>query len=262
MSTLWLNREIFNRKPRSHAELPFANPPDSRLDVDDQMLWIRHNLELGLPVKFVSRKQLLRRHIVPATGDILAGTIDFVHAGLTSLGKPRPEIDYYPKALEPWFFRKIWKSTKKKVVERLEFIDEPVFVKPADKLKVFTGQVFHESVLLDSTPYKGNVWCSEPIQFISEWRVYVVDSKIRHMGFYGGVDEMRRPHTDYVNLMILALSNDPDWKWKNYCLDVGVLQNNAVALVEVGLGYAMGGYDIKGEDYYDMVKGWWNEATV
>ena len=69
----------------------------------------------GMTIRHISLKKLLHKRpdSMPQPGDLPVGDIPFIHAVLRALGKPIPTIDYYPEALTPWLFRRVWKQPMK-----------------------------------------------------------------------------------------------------------------------------------------------------
>jgi hypothetical protein len=242
---------VFEQKPGSFGH-------------DQIMLYEEHYLRRGQPVRYVPIKHLRQKRAdaLPKADEVVAGSIDFVHAALQSLSLPVPPIVYYPEALQPWLHRRIWMTTLGEAVARLGTVDEPVFVKPAERLKAFTGNVFHEAPTLASVPYpkKGRVWCSLPVAWHAEWRTYVVDGKIKAISHYAG-DDLIQPDRAEIEKAVAALLAS-GWPSRNFCCDFGLLSTGETACVEYGDGYSMGAYDVAREDYYAMIFNWWREQIA
>ena len=231
--------------------------PDPRLDREETLLFEAHVLKRNLPYERVPIKHVRRKQVTLGRDSVVAGSIQFVHAAIKTLGLPAPGLNYYPDHLKPWLYRNVWKARLRDVIARLESRDEPVFVKPAEKLKAFTGTVFHDSAVLSQVQYPkgGYVWCSNPVPFRAEWRVYVAGGEVRHAGFYAGIDETTPPDMVEINKALavhMAATGE-----RNFCADFGLLADGNTALVEMADGYIMGAYDISSEDYYAVIKGWW-----
>ena len=89
--------------------------------------------------------------------------------------------DYYPDFLSSYFYRKIWKTSG--FVDYKRFKIDGLFIKPADNYKSWDGHLFSEE---DKNINYGEVWCSEVVDFINEWRYYVVDGKVVCSAWYDG----------------------------------------------------------------------------
>lgn len=133
--------------------------------------------------------------------------------------------DYYPDFLQSWIHRKIWQAQKWPHFHR-------VFVKPADCHKRFTGFVTNGTW---KGRKRGPLWCSEVVQFVSEWRYYVANGRVIAAKWGSGV-ECEPPHLEI--------------KWPmDYCaaVDFGSFENGKIALIEANSPFACGWYGPMGE---------------
>src|SRR5690606_20863917 len=111
--------------------------------------------------------------------------------------------------------RKVNRVTLKNLAE-----DFRGFVKPV-KLKLFDGMVIQSSKDLEGlTTYSEGteVYVSDVVQFLTEWRYYVVDGELAAWGNYLG-DENVTPDIHVVKHAVESLKGI----YRNYCLDFGVL---------------------------------------
>jgi hypothetical protein len=146
--------------------------------------------------------------------------------------------DYYPEFLKDYLFRKVWRTDKWPV-------NEKVFIKPADFHKRFTGFCTTGGYRKKK---KGPYWCSEIVHFINEWRYYVADGKILTGEWYDG-DEVNTPDAPDLGIKI------PE----RFCgaIDFGVTNQGKLALVESQPPYACGWYGKNDKLYVEwLVKGW------
>lgn len=135
----------------------------------------------------------------------------------------------------------------------------PVFIKPAHKVKRFTGRVV--STIDDLAPLShigGNLelHCSEPVQWVSEYRVPVIHSKIQGYFWYDG-DKGIAVDKAEVEEMVDKFTMAP---WA-YCLDVGVLGTGETALVEMNDAFSIGMYEGMEKCYGDLLTTRWKELT-
>ena len=136
------------------------------------------------------KKHLIRNKIKLTKNDFIAGDIQTMFTAMKQLGIEYSYNDY-PECLKKYLHRKIWTSTMKDIKNR--FFDdhniEPVFIKPKDKLKRFTGFIIESLDELYKANNAGNnveIICSETVNWVSEYRVPVIDGKIRDYCLYSG----------------------------------------------------------------------------
>lgn len=206
-------------------------------------------------------KEILQRRIKLRHGDFVAGSLQVTLPALKQLGVDHYRNDDYPQELEQYLHRNVWFSSMKYFRQRIENDGEvaPVFIKPAHKVKRFTGRVV--STLDDLAPLShigGNLelHCSEPVRWVSEYRVPVIHGKIQGYFWYDGdksiaVDkaEVEKMAHDYVMA-----------PWA-YCLDVGVLDTGETALVEMNDAFSIGMYEGMEACYPDLLATRWKELT-
>jgi hypothetical protein len=205
-------------------------------------------------------KEILQRRIKLRLGDFVAGGLQVTLPALKQLGVNYRNDDY-PLDLAQYLHRNIWSSSMKYFRQRIENEGEdvPVFIKPLRKVKRFTGRVI--SARDDLAPL-GNIggsielYCSEPVQWVSEYRVPVIHGKIQGYFWYDGdrnimVDkaEVEKMAHDYVMA-----------PWA-YCLDVGVLGTGETALVEMNDAFSIGMYEGMEKCYGDLLTTRWKELT-
>jgi hypothetical protein len=73
-------------------------------------------------------------------------------------------------------------------------------------------------------------------------------------------DENIKIDLNEVNKALQSLW-DNNYKFNNFVIDFGVLDNGKTALVEMGEGYSMGAYDVDPKDYFKLVTNWFKEIT-
>ena len=165
---------------------------------------------------------------------------------------------YLPKPLNiPEIFsgilgRKIWECRKS------ELNQFPVFVKPLDDLKLFTGFVAKSQKDFDLYPelsdWDGMLFCSEPLdEILSEWRCYVLNGKVFNCSCYMG-DSLIFPDKNEIQYLVSAYKDAP----AGYSLDVAVTKAGT-KLVECNDAWALGYYGGYFVDYFNMVKVRWLE---
>jgi len=150
--------------------------------------------------------------------------------------------DYYPDWLQPYLYRKVWKSNK--------WLMKKAFVKPADMHKRFSGKI-------TSGSYKGKkkppFWYSEIISFVNEWRYYISNGKILCGEWYQG-DEEKMPNAPFTDMKYSVL-----YFPKDFCgaVDFGETIEGKFALIESQHPYSCGWYGKEHEIYCQwLIDGW------
>ena len=184
------------------------------------------------------------------------GWVRTVQAALRQIGITPPEPIDYPSSLQPWFGRKIEKST----LGRLRFIPlaQPMFIKPVEH-KLFTGTTIDDSrdwAEVADFPDDTQIWTSEIVDFVSEWRCFIQDHRLVGIRHYRG-DPWLLPDKMTVIQMIRAWDDAP----AGCAIDVGVVKSGATCLVEVNDGFALGDYGLSGLTYFEVLMSRWEQMV-
>lgn len=185
---------------------------------------------------------------------IFVGGVGNVRKRLKNLATEIPDEIEYPECLEKFLNRKIWSSTLREVIEKEQF---GIFIKP--KLtKLFQGKVINEFKDLIDLNYQEEVevWCSELIPVITEWRCFVRYGKLLDVRFYKGNWDSQL-NLDIVNDAIENYFNQP----AAFCLDFGVDSNGNHYLIEVNDGHSLGTYGMGAISYAKFLSARWSELT-
>lgn len=195
--------------------------------------------------------------LVVSPHNIFFGGIGFVQTALTKLDFKIPEHNDYPDCLSKFYGRKITESTIDKISNNPELWN--VFVKPNDKLKKFTGRHIKTTYdLIGCGDIEGDVpvWVSEPVEFISEWRVFVRYKEILGVKLYKG-DWRNQYDYKIIEEAVNSYENAP----AGYALDFGLTADGRFLIVEVNEGYAIGNYGLFYIDYAKLISARWAEMT-
>lgn len=185
----------------------------------------------------------------------IVGFVGDVRAALNKMGKPDPYTLDYPPELQDFIRRDIRQTVLREVRET----KTPVFVKPVQH-KLFTGFVWTGSAAdryrlatyESSTP----VWVCKPVEFVSEYRCFVLDGEILDVRRYKG-NWNEAPFKGWVEEAIQAYKSAP----RAYALDFGVTWGGRSLLVEVNDSYALGNYGLPSIPYANMIEARWEEMT-
>lgn len=217
----------------------------------------------GVPVSSFLQKQMTRGRLALDRSTLVVGEVPMVELALRKLGVEVPGDHSYPEALRPFLLRRVWPSTLRDV--RRALLDEdhqPMFVKPRDRLKRFTGKVLgHAGDLASLHPVSGaaEVWCSEIVKFVSEHRVFVIDGAIVGIRHYDG-DASIALDGEAVERAIAVWTASGDAA-AAYGIDFGVLADGQTALIELNDGYALGSYGLPEGVYSDLLIRRWLQLT-
>jgi hypothetical protein len=189
--------------------------------------------------------------------NIFFGSINFIQKALKKLGFEIPKHNDYPKSLSKFYGRNISESTINKVANNPELWN--VFVKPKTQLKKFTGRHIKSTFDLIGCGDRENdipIWVSEPVNFISEWRVFVRYNQILGVKSYKGD---WRSQYDYkiIEEAVNSYENSP----AGYAIDFGLTKEGKLLVVEVNEGYSIGSYGLFYIDYAKLISARWAEMT-
>lgn len=214
---------------------------------------------LGMEVVPCLLKQVQRRQL-PLDGDsFICGSIDIMHGAMKQMGIAVPVPNDFPKALEPFFHRRIWKSSVKALASAIE-LGREVFAKPAGRQKFFNGRVFNshsDLCFLSGVSRQEPIWCSEIVSWKSEFRIYVIGTEIVAQRHYGG-DSAEVPSSSVIAeaIHLYAASGEAP---AAFGIDFGVLETGETALVEANDGYSLGAYSLDADIYTQLLLTRWRE---
>lgn len=205
-------------------------------------------------------------HSIPVTADtVVVGEIATTKHALREAGYEPPETVGVPERLLPLLKRATWTSTLGEVQQLFnggeeESLHRPLFIKPRDTLKTFTGHVISNMGDLLTTAYlpaEMPVIVQEAVDFVSEWRCFVQEGRIIHMARYHGAPLMFPDISVAMEAMDLWGADAPI----AYSVDIGVIHDQGTALVELNDGFSLGCYGMDGLTYSHFVEARWKEMT-
>jgi len=185
---------------------------------------------------------------------IFVGGVGMVRKRLQALRIDKPDEIEYPKELRSFLNRKVWTSTLKQIIKEDQ---RNVFIKPL-QTKLFQGKVINSFKDYIGLNYKEEVevWCSEVVDVVTEWRCFVRYGSLLDVRYYKGKWDSRLD-LDIVNDAISKYTTQP----ASYCLDFGVDAEGKHYLIEVNDGHSLGSYGMGAISYAKFLSARWSELT-
>ena len=174
-------------------------------------------------------------------------------------GVLNPHVDDYPVCLKKFLGRKIWKDTINSISTDESKWSAGWFVKPVDS-KVFTGKVISSiKDLIGCGAYNENleVLCSEPVEFVREWRCFVYYDEIIDVRPYKG-----DWHYNYdANVLDAIMISFLGWKQRPMAcsIEIGVTKDGKTLLIECNDAYALGSYGLEDFKYAKLLSARWSQ---
>lgn len=188
---------------------------------------------------------------------IVVGGIPIVVEALTRLGIEPPPLVSIPACLRSHASRRVWQGTLSDARDAVD-AGRTLFIKPLPHdRKLFGGKVvanYRDLAITASLPGSYPVICSEPIDMISEFRVFVIDGAPVGCRHYKG-DFRRFPDFDFIDATIAAFHDAPS----GYGIDFAVTSNGGTVLVEVNEGFSLGCYGLPALPYSSLIEARWRD---
>ena len=130
---------------------------------------------------------------------VVRGGVGTIRELLRRAGRPSPPNIDLPPSLSPWIGRRVWQSTLGQIRASVNSDDyQPVHVKPLHDHKLFKGTVvraFRDLIATASVSADVPVLVQECVEFVSEWRAFILRDTILKVGHYRG-DPLLFPDQD------------------------------------------------------------------
>lgn len=220
-------------------------------------------VERGYEVRFADWTMMASDSVAVDRETITVGSVAFVRRALRRIGiEPAPLG--YPARLQGYLGRRVWPTTwgevRARIGEEGEADAGPVFVKPREQDKAFTGYVvsaFRDLIRTAGWPDAMPLWAAEPVQFASEWRYFVCEGEVIGVGHAKG-DPFRYPKPDVVRAAVEDFAPEAP---AAYGIDFGVTDGGATLLVEVNEGFSLGCYGLGPLAYSGLLIARWRELA-
>jgi len=219
---------------------------------------------LGFTVRFFRPEEMPEIAINPST--IVVGGLGTVRAALERIGIRPPAHVSAPACLRPYLGRECWRTTVGDLRADGRY---PVFLKPYEDSKVFTGRVFRDAEELERllTVREGYpavtedfpLLAQEPVAFRSEWRTFVIRGVVAGVSHYEG-DPLVFPAAGVIRAAIGAYQGQG--APAGYSADFGITEDGRTLLVEVNDGYSLGSGGLAANRYAELLKARWEEITA
>ena len=186
---------------------------------------------------------------------MIVGYFGPVKTRLRDFGLEMPDIDY-PDTIQKYYGRKIWRSTMDTINSNPDLWN--VFVKPVSN-KVFTGRVIRSAKDLIGCGICGadqEVYVSEIVDFVSEYRVFIRYGKVIDVRHYKG-DWKYYPDHKRIEGCVTDFTDSP----QAYAIDFGVTSKGETLVVEVNASCCVGSYGLDVIDYAKFRSARWAEIT-
>lgn len=187
--------------------------------------------------------------------DVIVSYAGPVKVRLKDFGIEIPDIDY-PDSIQKYLGRKIWKSTLNTVNNAPEMWN--TFIKPIHN-KRFSGRVVRSARDLIGCSFNDEdqeVYLSEIVDFVSEYRIFVRYGQILDMRHYYGRWDIY-PDASVIQNCIRDYKDSPN----AYAIDFGVTSQGETLLVEVNVSGSIGSYGLYATAYAKFMSARWAELT-
>lgn len=213
----------------------------------------------------------LRSGTVPLRKEaVVVGGIGCVREALKQLSVRPPENFDYPSCLRQDFMDHPPRQTTLQAIhDALASKDfRPVFIKPVDEHKAFTGRVvreFKDLLPTSSLPDDFKVWAQPAIKFLSEYRVFILRGDVVGVRHYAG-DPVVFPNGETIKRLVRKART---LTYAAYSLDVGVAEfperpekiRNPTLLVEANDAFSLGAYGLPSHLYVQMIEARWKQMV-
>lgn len=184
-----------------------------------------------------------------AKNNPFVGSIDGMTMLFKSLGKYPAPIDFPESVLASGLInRKIASMKLHDFIDAFKRTNKPMFVKPK-QTKLFDGVLISKQEHLSYLKLENcDVLVCEPIEILSEHRVYVYNKKAIYSSNYSG-DFRISPNFDYVDKLIDTYNDQPI----AYTIDVAILKDGSTTVIEFNDFWAIGSYGLYCINYAQML---------
>ena len=212
----------------------------------------------GVPCELFDPQTLENGSLPLERETLVAGAVRVVERALGTLGIVVPPADNLPRCLAKYRGREIGTSTWGELRQELltAGIDEPRFIKPLNRNKRFPAFILYDASDVDLAPEideREQVLVSQVVEFVSEWRCFVLRGEIVDLCRYdGNVFDYTDPSIEQQAVVDYGAIAP-----EGYGIDFGVLDDGRTVLVEVNEGYSLNPYGLEAMAYSEILEARW-----
>jgi hypothetical protein len=189
---------------------------------------------------------------------MFVGGIKTMQKAFRAIAVTPPQIDNPHIHLPEYLGREVLEATWYDVEQMVEANQLPIFVKPLDEQKLFTGYVVNNKSDLAYAKYDvkhdTKILISETVNFISEYRCFVLNGEMVGCKNYKG-DFRVTPNFSIMESAIKDYKEQP----VAYSIDFGVTDEGATLLIEMNDAYGLGSYGLDKNIYCRLLEARWDE---
>lgn len=177
-----------------------------------------------------------------------------------------PYICDYPDIFNVFLGRRIWKDTINSISSDEKKWSAGYFVKPV-KDKIFTGKIIrniYDLIGCGSDDENYEVFVSEPLDILAEWRCFIRYDQILDIRPYGMLmDRTRESYQFHYDSTMVGEMMNVFKKWDqrpaSCSMDICLTKDGRTLLVEVNDAYALGCYGLPGTIYAKFISARWSQ---
>lgn len=140
---------------------------------------------------------------------------------------------------------------------------EPIFIKPANAQKAFTGTVVAGVMDLMSSSHLPDdliITIQPAVEFRAEWRVFVLNGRILNISHYAG-DPTSFPDLNPIRSFVEEYGEQAE-SFCAYGADFGLVSpSGETVLIELNDAFALGSYGLNSLMYAAMIEARWEQLT-
>jgi len=184
-----------------------------------------------------------------AKNNPFVGSIDGMSMLFKNIGKYPKPIDFPESIIDSGLLnRQIVTMKLNDFVDGFKRTQKPMFIKPV-QTKLFDGALISKDEHLSYLRMENcDVFVCNPIDILSEHRVYVHNKKAIYSCNYSG-DFRISPNFEYVDKLIEGYRDQPC----SYTIDVAILKDGSMTVIEFNDFWAIGSYGLYCVDYAQML---------
>lgn len=218
--------------------------------------------EKVIETEFYTWEELCSGLLPLSRSTLLIGGKQSVRMALNQIGVAPPDCPQFHDVLQLYLKRRVEVSCLKELRQQSArwTLKSPFFVKPLKVAKAFPAHVFTRESSLSITSQLDEhfeILISEYLDFISEWRYFVIEGEIRGVSHYAGRWDIFPSETVVKKAVQDFAKHSP----VSYAIDFGVTINGESALIEVNDAYSLSSYGLSHSIYLELLMKRWKQIV-